>query len=280
MISRVGCLFLLLIATVRTASTQAPPFTLSCDTESADSDFDGITDRCELAFASAAAPILVVRAGGCNWDSAAMRTGGGYFFAVQPVDSVIRVAYLPAYFRDCGWRGVKCWLPYVDCAEHDGDSEFIAIDLKRSVGGAWKVSELFLSAHCFGRHGKACRWYGSGDLGRFNFEGPHPVIWVAEGRNANYPDKEECDRGLRSIDTCDHNEFRYQFPLHAEHNIGSRLRPETPGGCVYGRELNTGLVDANAMECFWVADRLFAGWQKHGPGVTPYTRYLHDIARF
>src|SRR5688500_12486484 len=79
---------------------------------------DPLTADCAFQFASAFAPVLAVRSAGCNWDDTQQRLGGGYFFAAQRVDSIVRVAYLPAYFRDCGWQGVKCWLPGVDCSPH------------------------------------------------------------------------------------------------------------------------------------------------------------------
>jgi hypothetical protein len=75
-----------------------------------DDDADGLDDGCELAVASAFAPLLVVHPAGCNWDAGAVppRLGGGYLFAVGRDGDGIRIAYLPAYFRDCGWSGAKC----------------------------------------------------------------------------------------------------------------------------------------------------------------------------
>jgi hypothetical protein len=39
------------------------------------------------------------------------------------------------------------------------------------------------------------------------------------------------------------------------------------------------MTDAEAVECFWV-DTPFRGWQGEGAGVTPYVRYLTEIAEF
>ena len=64
-----------------------------------DSDADALSDTCELALAERFAPTLMVHTGGCNWDGRNERPGGGWFFAVQRVDSVVRIAYLPAYFQ-------------------------------------------------------------------------------------------------------------------------------------------------------------------------------------
>lgn len=68
----------------------------------ADRDADGLSDACELGLARAFAPVLMVRAAGCNWDTSVRpaRPGGGYLHAVQRAGATVRVAYLPAYFRD------------------------------------------------------------------------------------------------------------------------------------------------------------------------------------
>ena len=194
--------------------------------DSVDQDRDGLADACELGLARRFAPVLVASSGGCNWSAENARPGGAYFFAVQPVDTVIRIAYLPAYFRDCGWTGSKCWFPWVDCSPHNGDSEFIVVETRRdSVTSSWQVTGVFLSAHCFGRSSGSCRWYRSTELAAFEWSNASPVIWVAEGRNANYPSQRRCNEGHHSIDTCDRNEFRYSFPLDPARNLGT--------GCAY-----------------------------------------------
>lgn len=262
-------------------SAQVPKFVANCDYQAQDHDGDGLSTACELEFARRVAPTLVVHPGGCNWDSASARIGGGYFFGVQPFDSVVRVAYLPAYFRDCGWKGLKCWLPRVDCEPHDGDSEFFAVDLIRTGAGSWTINGIFLSSHCFGRYGKSCRWYRGKELEDFSFnDSGRPIIWVAEGRNANYPSSKKCDRGLHSIDTCDNNTATYTFPVDAARNIGSRERPAFAAGCVDSSEVSEVQVAHGTSECFWRLDRPFAGWQKDAQGVTPYARYLIEIAGF
>src|SRR5688500_17774773 len=67
-----------------------------------DSDEDDISDACEIAFAQAFAPDFVAAKSACNWDDSVEngRLGGGYFFAVQRVDSsTTRIAYLPAFYQ-------------------------------------------------------------------------------------------------------------------------------------------------------------------------------------
>lgn len=247
--------------------------------DAADMDADHLSDACELELASRFAPTLMIAPGGCNWDAENDRPGGGYFFAVQRVDFVIRVAYLPAYFRDCGWDGLKCWLPAVNCAPHAGDSEFIVVELRPVEGATTVVAGVFLSAHCFSRSGGDCRWYRGPALSRLGWSGTSPIIWVAEGRNANYPSKRACDRGHHSLDTCDRNESEFRFPITSTRNIGSRDHPFRDDGCIAGVELGSSLVEPDAGECFW-RDSAFRGWTSAAPGVTGYSRYLADVAGF
>ena len=271
------------LITVHSLHAQSAPANIpDCAvTESIDLDRDGLSDACELALARAFSPVLVVRSDGCNWSADNARLAGAYYFAVQPVDSLVRIAYLPAYFRDCGWSGIKCWLPWLDCSPHNGDSEFIVVETRRDAATShWSASRVFLSAHCFGRSSASCRWYNASELGGFEWSGSSPVIWVAEGRNANYPSRQRCDEGHHSIDTCDHNDTRYPYPIDPARNLGSRSFPMAVDGCVTGAELRTAGVDAKSVECMWRANTLFRGWQSEGRGVTGYWRYLSEIAQF
>jgi hypothetical protein len=278
---------LCLLLAPRAMPAQTAPASLACAAATADQDHDGLSDACELAFAQDFAPLLVVRSGGCNWDDSASpaRPGGGYLFAAQPVDSnTIRIAFLPAYYRDCGWHGSKCWLPGVDCAPHVGDSEFIVVEVRRHAT-QWVTNAVFLSAHCFGKHGQACRWYGGDELARFDWiggAGTAPVIWVAEGRQANYPSKQACDAGIHHIDTCDHNSVRIRYPVVSNaQNIGSLSFPAHDAGCIKARAVWPSVHETiGTAECFWAANALFAGWQADRAGVTPYYKYLAEIAGF
>ncbi len=263
-----------------------------CAAVQEDVDRDGLEDRCELALAKAFAPVMITAEGGCNWDGevSPARLRGAYLYAVQSVEDVYRIAYLPAYFRDCGWRGAKCWLPWVDCAPHAGDSEAIVVEL---VYGAqedrWRTTGVFLSAHCFGRHGGGCRWYRGEGLEAFAWaEGRRygaPEVWVAEGRHANYPSRQACDRGHFGLDTCDRNEAHYRFPVHSSgQDLGSRAWPIGGDGCLAAEALpaaGRGTVPGT-VECFWRLERAFGGWQgeEAGSGATAYACYLMEVAGF
>lgn len=159
------------------------------------------------------------------------------------------------------------------------------VDLRRD-GPSWRVAGVFLSAHCFGR----ASGYEGPDLSRFEwpvepgFGGP--VVWVADARNANYPSRTTCERGHHFVETCSGQRLRYRYPVHHDRNIGSResparFHPAAPG-CVGSDHIDP--VQAStvpgARECFWDHEARFRGWQESGSGVTPYDRYLREVAGF
>lgn len=264
----------------------------------ADRDADGVDDRCETALAQAFAPELVVDPRGCSWDQSVRpaRLGGGYLYAAQraPEAGVVRVAYMPAYYADCGWSGPKCLVAWRSCRGHAGDSELIIVDAAFDApSGRWATRGVFLSAHCYGRSAGRCRWYRGRDLEALDWARDQPlgapVVWVAHGSQANYRTRRECDRGFWGYDTCDRNAVRQRFPVvRAEQNVGSRARPfgarVPPPGCVTAAAAGSGSArpDPAAVECVWSDVGAFRGWQRQpgGDAPTPYGRYLRDWARF
>lgn len=268
----------------------APPVEL-CMQSMQDGDGDGLSDLCELRLATWFAPELVTAPAACaGADRAAGdRPAGGYLYAVAPERGGVRVSYLPAYAMDCGWSGWKCGLPGVDCSAHAGDSELIVVDIA-SRASSWYVAGVFLSAHCFSDTGRHCRWYRGDELRRFRWAGARrasgPVVWVAEGRNANYRTRSECEAGHWLIDTCERNVRSFRFAVRRERNIGSRTQPITGAaevdGCVTAAfvevDLPVQLAGGPRMECFWSAQARFRGWHGSGSGATPYDRYLTEIA--
>lgn len=261
----------------------------ACEAGGPDADADGLPDACEHVLATTFAPVLVVSASACNVVDGpdGPRLGGGYLFVVHPRGDGARVGFLPAYHQDCGWTGPKCRIPGVSCAPHAGDSEFIAIDLRRD-GERWRPEAVFLSAHCFGRSTASCRWYDGRELAAFEWhDGPDasgPVVWVADGKNGNYPSRAACDRGHTFMDTCGPERVRYRYPIAPERNIGSRSRPlprdGAEPGCVGAEQVDPTheWSRPGTAECFWQPDARFHGWQGAADGVTPYERYLREIA--
>jgi hypothetical protein len=253
-----------------------------------DADADGVSDGCEQALASAFAPLLRMHETRCTLPSNqhGRRIPGGYMHAAQPVDGTVRLVYMPAYYRDCGWSGWQCL--FVDCSGHAGDSELIVVDVRRLPSGNWATDGVFLSAHCLGRTERDCRWYRGTDLDRFawvdDIEHGAPVVWVSDARNANYPSATACDRGHLGLERCDRPGIPYRFPVTRDHNIGSRAAPIVEAGarpgCVSGsfvEPLDLLVVSPTAVECFWDATAPFRGWQGGGRGETAYGVYLAQL---
>jgi hypothetical protein len=273
-------------ATVEPDGIDAAP--ASCLDAMPDSDEDGLGDACELALSRAFAPLLMMHSTRCTLPSteADGHIPGGYFHAAQPAHGVVRLIYMPAYYRDCGWRGFKCI--FVDCTGQAGDSEIIAVDVRRNPGGAWFTDAIFLSAHCFGRSDGDCRWYRDHELERFQWvddiERGAPIVWVSDARNANYPTYAACERGHWRFDSCDRHSVPYRFPVMPERNIGSRMVPlregSHPPGCVSGEfvePLDQMIAAADEVECFWIETAPFGGWQGAAAGATAYGEYLHHL---
>lgn len=255
-----------------------------------DADEDGLDDECELSLARRFAPEFVASVEACNWDAPRERLGGANLFAVHPVGDTVRLIYMPAYYDDCGWQGPKCWLRWRGgCDPHHGDSELIMVDVVPSqrpvpdsaAGDAYVPARVFLSAHCFGGSDGRCRWFQPNEL---EWVGDGPVVWVAEGKNANYPSRGACDSGHWSYDTCDRNATTFRFPVErAMQNVGSPWKPLPEGpagpGCVSADQVGLGVPDPTGMECIWTSDR-FRGWYAttDTEGATGYIRYLRDYA--
>lgn len=269
----------------------------ACRTPRSDHDVDGIDDGCEVALAQAFAPELIVDRLDCSWVDSVQpqRLGGGYLFAVQdaPDGRAMRIAYLPAYFRDCGWEGLPCVTRGDGCSAHPGDSEIIVVQMRYDPGTRrWAADAIFLSAHCLGRSAGRCRWYAGDQLRHFTWVAGArrgaPRIWVAKGKHANYPSARECDSGHWYYDSCSGNADAYRFPIRSSaQNLGSRRHPlperDTAPGCLAAERLPLSSVgtDRGRVECFWDQRAPFRGWQPaQGDGATAYAIVVRAAAEF
>ena len=245
-----------------------------CGDTGADADQDGLADACELAIAHAFAPLLRVHPGDCAVIAGASTLQAGFLFVAQPVAAGVRVAYLPAYARDCGWSGAVCWLRGRGCGGHAGDSELIVVDVAPTAAGEWRPVGVFLSAHCFGGADGRCRWYRGASLAQLAWDSTGaPVVWVARGKHANYPSAGSCDRGHWGFDSCDGNTETIRFPIQTmTQNLGSRAVPgPTADGCLSAAQFPPGSPwrAPQGRECFWDAAQPFRGWQVRHDGAAP-----------
>jgi hypothetical protein len=257
-----------------------------------DPDGDTMDNGCEDALAAAFAPGLRV-AVDCNYDPDVGRQGGEYYYGVQPYQDgsheVVRIAYLPAYYWDCGSPAEKD-LPFN--GSHDGDSEFFIVDVQfDATTRRWVTQHIFLSAHCGTVTGQYCIWYPDPTAPTpvlpavtahpFSWvDGTvrgAPIIWVAEGKHSNYSSADDCDSGgLAGSDSCEHNDRFYRFPVRfAQQNIWSRAVPHEP--CVGASLWGSTRVAPGTTECFWPR-RTFYGWQ--GLNRTGSTAYSDLLAQY
>lgn len=256
-----------------------------------DADRDGTEDGCEHALAAAFAPLLVFDEGECGWDASVPpgRVGGEYLYAVQGAgEGRVRVAYLPAYYGDCGWRLPACRVTPWLCHPHVGDSEMVVVEAAPAGGDQWRAERVFLSAHCHGRSAGWCRWYSGGEMERFRWvDGVvrgAPVVWVAHGKHGNYPSPGACGAGHWGYDDCARNRASRRYPVVSpRQNAGSRAAPFPYAGgreCIGADAVGWGstLPAAGAVECFWDPAASFRGWQRgEGGGATGYGRQLRDL---
>lgn len=296
-----------------TGWSESSCFHISRSTE--DLDFDGVNDSCERANARAFRPMLVFSSKDCDWDHGLGRMGGEYFYAVQRKEkfdpatnglkTVLRIAYLPAYYWDCGNASSIEPISSFD-PSHSGDSEFIIIDLVYDASvwaHHWLTDAVFLSSHCGTSNDEKCRWWGPT---AFSFWVDDkvlgaPFVWVSLGKHANYPSEKECDDQPAEECILD---ILQRFPVDlVQQNIGSRAYPFPwlEGGDCRGPFSTSSIPDAGETECFWTWEepscvanpfgdpvrcntpaQTFRGWQREDEGARPmpYGQILEQFAGF
>jgi hypothetical protein len=246
-----------------------------------DYDKDWLADECELELAKAFAPLLWFAHGEpCP--------GGEPAWAVKyfNIPKVVRIAYLPAYYDDCGRPEFAFW-----GAGHAGDTEFIMVETIFDASTGWKVNQMWLSAHAGGGVEDRSAWVMPWEV-RFELRGgvvnPHPSVWVSERKHANYRSKEVCRKPLIDFEECDYEGVRLRFPVQAWRNLGSRHQSIVDCVVSSGRFAGNGI-----RECFWsgrtvtkwildrwVVMRIFGGWHPDndlfGDQPAPYNDRLQS----
>ena len=237
-----------------------------------DSDKDWLDDGCEYRVAYAFAPEMLF------YYAASCFEGEPYWAAKYfPSSGVVRIAYMPAYYEDCGEYDVSPPL-----TDHTGDSEFIYVEVTyNATTKHWLFHRMWLSPH-----------YGEGAADRSALVPPeetsfheryrsHPHIWVASSKHANYKSVEACRTPvvvstfprIEAYDRCS-SEYNYpvRFPVTTFNNVGSRF---VGTQCVPSRGPYAG---NGRQECFYYRNSSFRGWQTqhHGNAPPPYYDYLRS----
>ena len=241
-----------------------------------DRDSDRIHDACEAALASRLAPLLNI---GIVEGYGQRRPHWAASRHPDRPDNV-QIIYALAYLRDGGASG--------GIEAHDGDSEFIILEIKNAGGSKWGVWEATLSAH-FGadENYPAEQQYGADTYywDDLEFPGvPYPRIWVGLDKHANFRNRAACEsNGFFRSDSCHDSYYGTQIPAPAFRNLGNYYHvprgseniltqlldcvPYEGTSPVYGRE-------RSGDECFWrLSTERFSGWNPAKPdAVTPYRR--------
>lgn len=175
-----------------------------------DRDNDGFDDGCEAALAFAFRPRLLLSSA----DEAPARRS--YWAAMPtpplpggaPRPSAVRIFYALAYLRDPG-------VPDIDsCAggavlRHNGDPEFVALDVEWAGGTQWRLVRGFLSAHYRSLAGgvisltDASGWFAYGQFSFLAEDRGRPNLYVSRNKHANYASLALCTANTWAFDHCD-----------------------------------------------------------------------------
>ena len=237
-----------------------------------DADKDWLDDGCEYRIAYAFAPSLLML------QSSTCAQGEPYWAAKYFAKAgIVRIAYMPAYYRDCGHPNVSPPLPFL--GPHAGDSEFIWVEVFYNVVTRhWNFHSMWLSAHfgqsVLGESVDRSAQVSAGATSFYSVYRSHPEIWVATSKHANYNSMESCRQPTPIIaafhDICGPPSYNWpiRFPVTISNNVGSRF---VGTSCVPSRDIYAG---NGVYECFYNYNVGFRGWQKNSTGVTGYYEHL------
>ena len=274
-----------------------------------DVDKDGMNDYCENVLASSFAPLLISSPYDCSMGMEPYYAVK--YFPGDPLNNMggsgsrVRIFYALSYYLDCGdpsGTTLGCTAAQIlesfgsfngalnslssgtwpitaenHCAGHVGDSEFISVDVVyNDATQRWVFNSMFTSAHYTTLNDRSARTYYRTLRNEIQWEqqiGGAPRVWVALYKHANYPSVARCQNGDLA-DNCEGNAVETKVRTGSPYNLGSvQANFINPGSCVAGGALVQYYPSDYRIECYWTSNR-FAGWDKFGPGVTPYRTEL------
>jgi hypothetical protein len=146
----------------------------------------------------------------------------------------------------------------------------------------WRTVSVFLSAHCGAVDpvlgvfdtDPDCQWWGPENFAWVNgvYQGA-PVVWVSNGKHANYISFARCQAGTLFLDRCDEGTRVYRrFPISRDFHVLPLARPNW--NLIPPRRASYPVVDPSKLEDFALGatETTFNGWQSVsvGGGSTPY----------
>lgn len=248
-------------------------------TLSSDADGDQLRDDCEYRLAYAFRPMLAMNSSDDEPDNEP-------YFSVARQDqtasnpATIRIFYALSYFRDPGD-------PFFAIEAHDGDSEFIILEVHNTIDATWALDYVFLSAHWNAGSADNSARYHHTDVEYPSESRGRPRIWVSWNKHANYRSKAVCNDMWN--DVCDNGATGTMYRdvlVVSEANLGNYFAWYPPRGtsqlrnCVQSR--SRWWNGLSGTECYWTATEQmgFAGWHgTHGQAVAgPYALSLSSYA--
>ena len=189
-----------------------------------DKDKDWLADNCEYDLAYAFAPrLLFTFVDPCPF-------GEPYWAAKYfPKTGIVRIAYLPAYWDDCGDPILGFY-----GNEHSGDSEYILLEVAfDGTTRHWVFRQMWLSAHN-GESTDHSEWVSAFST-EFKYRpASRPNVWVADRKHANYKNYASCTHWTFINDPSTHEICGdptgmatlqpIRFPIKVAHNLGSRFQ--------------------------------------------------------
>ena len=234
-----------------------------------DQDRDWLDDGCEYQLAHAFRPLMKMSPNdNCP--------GGEPYWAATylPARKRVRIAYMPAYYRDCGNEIT---------GHHSGDSEFIVAQLffDRSTRH-WQLERAYLSAHHNEYVVDASGWEEAHNLQYREKVYGYPTVYAAKDKHANYRSESRCEGGMGGMESC--NGYTGWFDagrvwVLPHRNAGSRHVDFFPS-CVASEKM-AGVFPFGGTECFYTR-REFYGWTLRDyaldGGSSAYRDYLMSEA--
>jgi len=200
--------------------------------KSGDDDGDGLSDACEEALARSFAPWVRLSDADSCWEAEP------YWGAKRFPNGWVNLAYLPAYWRDCGYGG------------HAGDSELIVVSVNFDTSTQhWVTQHVFTSAH-FKDLVDLSNWWRYPILTFTKAAQTYPTVWVADGKHANYPSL----LGCTWPDDCSNTLLGGRMPVSPDRNIGSPAYP----GVLCLESIHR--PRAGYEECVYSLEKKFGGW--------------------
>jgi len=225
-----------------------------------DADLDGLDDACEEAVVLGFEPELVF---GVEETKPARVP---FWAARRDGPETMRLFYALSYIDDAGDPDLN------GATSHDGDSEFIVLRVQYDGAGVWTLVEGYLSAH-YQTFCDTADWIPATSFQWESDVGGRPLVFVAEGKHANYADLATCDSGGCFQDHCT-DTTREPAGIVAGRDLGLRTTP-----------IIDDFVKNGNSEWYWT-NEIFCGWQRPAadprdgcvPADNSYSIQLDDFA--